>query len=76
MCEFCEGYNSSGGGSCGKPIKINKCAHPTDLTDCNILIPPNDKPCIVIFAHGAAKGYMEAEYCFKCGRKLSEVEES
>lgn len=75
MCEYCEGYNSSKGGSHGKAIKITKCANPTELTDCNVIIPSNDKPCIIIFAHGMAMGYIEADYCIKCGRKLSEDKE-
>lgn len=72
MCEFCQGYNSLKGSTSGKSIKINKCANSTDLTDCNIVIPLNDTPCIIIFDHGIAKGYVDAEYCFKCGRKLVE----
>lgn len=76
MCEFCDYYHSPNGGVSGKPIKINKCANETDLTDCQIMRNTHEKPSIVIFSVGMAKGYFDIAYCPACGRKLSEVEEN
>lgn len=76
MCEFCDCYHSSSGGTSGKPIKINKCANKTDLTDCAIMRETNEAPCVIIYSCGLAKGYFEIAFCPICGRKLSEVSEN
>ncbi len=72
MCGFCNFSHTTKGGVIGKPIDISKCANETDLTDCQIArLPDDDKYGVIIFSHGAAKGYFEIEFCPKCGKKLN-----
>ena len=70
MCEFCNNYHSSNGGTSGKDIKIKKCANETDLTDCTIVTPSTDSPGIIIFSIGIAKGFIDINFCPICGRDL------
>ena len=73
MCEFCDYYHSTKGNTAGKEIKIHKCANETDLTDCQVICSDNDRPALIIFSYGAAKGYINIEFCPLCGRKLNKV---
>lgn len=72
MCKFCKNWHDENT-ICGADIKINKCANETNLTEAQILKNVRDnKPAIVIFAHTAAMGYFNIEFCPMCGRKLVE----
>lgn len=71
MCDFCKDYKDNR--ICGADILIKKCANETDLTDAQIMKNTGDKvPGIVIYSHGAAKGYFDITFCPMCGRKLVE----
>ena len=71
MCKFCKEYLDSR--IFGDDIYIRKCANETDLTGAQIMKNTGDKvPGIVIYSHGAAKGYFDITFCPMCGRKLVE----
>lgn len=70
MCEFCRQWHDENT-ICGSEMKIYKCAKETELTTAQIMKSTNDnKPSVVIFQGGVAKGYFEIDYCPICGRKL------
>lgn len=72
MCKFCENWYDKNT-IFGDDIKIHKCANETNLKYAMILKNTGyDKPAIVIFAHTAAMGYFNIEFCPMCGRKLVE----
>ena len=69
MCDFCKNYDDNKIFGAGIPIR--KCANETDLTGAQIMKNTGDKvPSIVIYSHGAAKGYFNIAFCPMCGREL------
>lgn len=72
MCKFCENWYDENT-IFGNDIKIHECANETNLKYAMILKNTGyNKPAIVIFAHTAAMGYFNIEFCPMCGRKLVE----